>query len=262
MTVAELPAHLDWLLERDRDLELQDFCEPGPLPADWRERAAAARRLLDGWRGRLAIHGPYAGLDLASPDPDLRDLVRRRLDGGLDACAAVGADLMVVHSPVGAWQHHNRRTAPDAEARRLDALEATLRPALARAEALGVTLALENIEDPDPADRTRIVDALASPALRASLDTGHAAYAHGRHGGPPVDHYVAAAGGRLAHVHLQDADGYADRHWPPGDGVVPWAAVFAALARLDARPRLVLELADSADIPRGAAWLVARGLAA
>ena len=31
-------------------------------------------------------------------------------------------------------------------------------------------------------------------------------------------------------VHLQDADGYADRHWSLGEGTVRWHAVFAALA--------------------------------
>lgn len=261
VNVPDLPALLPWLREADRDLELQDFCWPGPLPSGWRDRAAEARRLLDGWQGRLGIHGPFYGFTLATVDPDIREIVRRRLDERLEVCAALGADLMVVHSPVTAWDHRNRHNWPGAGSHLIEAVEASLRPALRRAEDMGVTLALENIEDVDPLDRLRIVEALASPALRLSVDVGHASCAHGATGGPPPDYYVAAAGEMLAHVHLQDADGHADRHWPPGDGLAPWTAIFAALAQLAARPRLLLELRDPAEVPRGAAWLAARGLA-
>lgn len=262
LTLPDLPDHLDWLREGNRDLEIQDFCDPGPLPADWRERVEKIRSLLDGWSGRLGLHGPFYGLDLATPDPDVRKVVQHRLDERLDVCATLGADQMVIHSPVTTWHHFNRHNSPGGEAALLERLDATLRPALRRAESQGVELVLENIEDADPLDRLRLVTALGSPALHISLDTGHAHYAHTVTQGPPVDYYVAAAGVRLAHVHLQDADGRADRHWAPGQGTVPWGAVFAALARLDARPRLVLELADARKISEGFQWLVSRGLAA
>ena len=74
-----------------------------------------------------------------------------------------------------------------------------------------------------------------------SIDTGHANYAHGSTGGPPVDYFVHAAGDMLHHVHLQDTDGYADRHWNPGEGNVSWPAVFRALRGLRVRhfPNLV-----------------------
>ena len=74
-------------------------------------------------------------------------------------------------------------------------------------------------------------------------------------GAPPVDYYVDAAGDMLTHVHLQDTDGYADRHWAPGDGTMRWAAVFRALGRLSSNPRLILEVQDQTNIRRGAAHL-------
>ncbi len=261
LTLPDLPQHLDWLRARERDLEIQDFCDPGPLPADWRDRAGAIRAALDGWHGRLGLHGPYCGLDLAAPDPEIRAVVQRRLDERLDVCAALGADQMVVHSPVTTWDHFNRDNAPGAAEAMRERVAGVLAPALRRARDMGVVLVLENIEDVDPLDRLAIVEALGSPALRLSLDTGHALYAHGVAGAPPVEDFVASAGEMLAHVHLQDADGSADRHSPPGQGSVPWGAVFAALARIEARPRLVLELADAARIPEGFAWLAERGLA-
>ncbi|MEL7235522.1 MAG: TIM barrel protein, partial [Chloroflexota bacterium] len=59
---------------------------------------------------------------------------------------------------------------------------------------------------------------------------------------PPPDYYVHAAGADLGHLHLQDTDGYTDRHWIPGDGNVNWQELFAALAQLDHTPRLIIEV--------------------
>jgi sugar phosphate isomerase/epimerase len=62
-------------------------------------------------------------------------------------------------------------------------------------------------------------------------------------------------------VHLQDADGYADRHWLPGEGTIRWASVFSALAKLEEMPRLMIEVKDIPGLQRGAEWLSAQGLA-
>ena len=168
---------------------------------------------------------------------------------------------MVVHSPFTTWGHNNYDNTPSGRQDVIDRTNAALDDAVRRAEAIGVELVIENIEDKDPHDRVRLADSFGSDAVRVSLDTGHAHYAHGSTGAPPVDRYVTAAGDRLAHIHLQDADGYADRHWAPGDGTVLWASVFRAIAALPVRPRLILELQDHAEIPRGAQHLAALGLA-
>ena len=122
-------------------------------------------------------------------------------------------------------------------------------------------MVIENIEDKNPRDRVELARSFNSPSVQVSIDTGHAHYAHGTTGAPPVDYYVEAAGDMLAHVHLQDADGYADRHWLPGEGTIRWPSVFAALARQDTMPRLMIEVKDIAGIQRGAEWLAAQGLA-
>lgn len=52
-----------------------------------------------------------------------------------------------------------------------------------------------------------------------------------------------------AHVHLQDVDGYADRHWHPGEGRIACGPVFAALAGLSEAPRLTLEVRQDLHRP-------------
>jgi sugar phosphate isomerase/epimerase len=143
----------------------------------------------------------------------------------------------------------------------LSAARDTLEAALDRADAMGVTLVMENIEDKDPADRAALCAALGWKALALSVDTGHAHYAHGSTGAPPVDFYIRAAGNHLNHVHLQDADGYADRHWQLGQGTILWPSVFAALAGISSNPRLIIELRDKAGVIPSANHLKALGLA-
>src|SRR5215831_7586113 len=213
LSLKSIPAHRDWLLERQRDLEIQDFFRADLLDSDWRSTASEIKQMLAGHTGRLGIHGPFWGFKIDSHDPMIRQAVTKRLLQGLDVVEFLGATQMVIHSPFTTWDHNN-----------LDLL----------AENRG------NLVDKDPRDRVRLAKALESPKVRVSLDTGHANYAHVSTGAPPVDYYVDAAGDMLAHVHLQDSDGFADRHWAPGEGNIRWAAVFRALGQLNSNPRLIL----------------------
>lgn len=259
MNVVHLERQHNWLKEGKRDLELHDFADIGVFESDWRARAERARDLLDGHEGRVGIHGPFWGMSIAAHDPDIQAVVRNRLMQGLDACALLGGTHMVIHSPFTTWDHNNL----DGKAGALEALYArchqTIGDVVKRAEDIGVLLVVENIEDVDPRARLKLIESFQSDALAMSVDTGHAYYAHGSTGAPPVDYFIKAAGNKLAHVHLQDADGYADRHWAPGEGTLNWHAVFAALGELDGNPRLILELADVTKLQEAADWMIAHG---
>lgn len=261
MMTEDLPDHRDWLLDGQRDLELQGFLSPRVLTGDWEAQVAVARAHLDGHTGRLGIHGPFIGFSIATRDPDVATIVGARMTRGLDICAALGATQMVIHSPYTTWDAHNLDQQDGQRDGVIAAVVANLGATVARARDQGVTLVLENIEDRDPADRARLAEALGSDVVKLSVDTGHANYAHRSTGAPPVDFFIRMAGAALHHVHLQDTDGHADRHWAPGRGNIPWVEVFAALAALPQKPRLVMELRDRRDIPAGFAHLRDLGVA-
>lgn len=260
LTNAELAIYQSWILEKDRDLELQSFVNAAVLDDDWTPLAEQVKRLLAGYKGRMGIHGPFWGFTIDTPDPLVRAVVQKRLGQGLDVCAAVGGTHMVVHSPFTTWDYNNLDGYTGARDRMLTSVHDVMAPIVKRAETLGVTLVLENIEDINPADRKELCQSFGSAALQLSIDTGHAQYAHGSTGAPPVDYFVRSAGDMLAHVHLQDADGYADRHWQIGQGNILWPSVFAAIAALSVKPRLILELADKDCIPASMDYLEAQGL--
>ena len=261
LMVTDLATHRNWLIEGQRDLEIQDFLFAKNLGQEGQDLIATAKAELKSYEGRLGIHGPFYDLPLDCRDPEVRAVVQMRLDQALDAAAALGATQMVLHSPYKTWNFNNLDADLTARASKIGRTHDTLAPIVERAGTLGVQLVIENIEDKDPRDRVVLADSFGVDHVRVSLDTGHAHYAHGSTGAPPVDYYVRTAGARLAHVHLQDADGYADRHWAPGRGTVNWHAVFSALAESAPTARLVLELRHSQDVMTGFAHLHQLGLA-
>lgn len=263
MPVAVLETLQDFILSEDRDLELQDFGALGALDQDWKPAADRARQLLSGYRGRLGIHGPFWGLSIACPDIEVRKVVTRRMMQGLEVCEYLGANQMVIHSPYLTWDYNNLDNLPGRQGYQtiLDHAHATMDEVVRRAEDIGVTMVVENIMDKDPDIRRILVEDFNSPAMAVSIDTGHAHYAYGSTGAPPVDYFVRRAGNMLQHIHLQDADGYADRHWRIGEGNISWHAVFRALGELTSKPRLILELRDKTGILPSVQWLRERNLA-
>lgn len=253
--------HRDWLFESNRPIEIQSFCWPTTHDGDTPELVAQAKRLLDGHKGRRGLHGPFMSFRIDCADPEITPVIRHRLLRALEICADLAADQMVVHSPYGLWTEAEIATSAVAAAVSFERVRFVMGPVIDRAERLGVELVLENVEDTDPGLRARLAEALGSPAVKLSLDTGHAQMMHCRCGAPPVDAFALAGGAALRHVHLQDVDGFADRHWHPGEGNIPWKSVFAALNRLPQMPRLLLEVADPRALRQGADHLIGLGLA-
>ena len=261
LPIALLPTYHAWLIDGRRDLEIQDAMQAEVLDGDWRRLAGEARHVLDGFQGRLGIHGPYDGLPLASGDPRVRTLVADRLRQALEFGAELGATQMVLHSPFLAFGSPFVAHAPHTgRADHIGLVHATLEPVLPLAREAGCTLVIENVLDTNPLPLVALVKSFGSEYVQMSLDVGHA-YITQRAGGPPPDQWVRDAGALLAHVHLQDTDGHLDRHWAPGVGSVNWYALFEALADLHHRPRLIMEVRGDLDAGQAGSWLVQRGLA-
>jgi len=261
LKITEIAAHRDWLFGAERDVEIQDFMTRDALSVDRADLITAAKAELDGHKGRVGIHGPFEGLDIDNKDPELRPLITARFLSALEAAKAIGARQMVMHSPYTRWFPNNIHSWKGYAETKLGRVHEILGPVVKRAEEAGGTLVIENIQDVDPATRRGLVDSFDSDAIALSIDTGHAHLARHMSGAPPVDYFVRDAGDQLKHVHIQDIDGHADRHWAPGEGEIEWEAVFRALGDCASAPHLVLELRDKADIPKGFDYLKGLGLA-
>jgi sugar phosphate isomerase/epimerase len=259
LKLAALRERAAWLIEDQRDLELQDPCLAEFLEGDWRGAAREMRAILDGYHGRLGVHAPYDGVNVATPHIRIASAVHNTLLLALDFTAAVGGTHLVLHSPF-VFFGTAQGAHSDAEVRAtIERTRNNLGPLVEDAAARQCVLVFENIFDLRPGPLDALVHACASPWVRRSLDTGHANLMRER-GAPPADVWVDAAGDQLAHVHLADNDGESDRHWAAGEGTINWRSLFAALGKLAKKPRLILEMSPEKQ-DASVTWLNAEGLA-
>jgi sugar phosphate isomerase/epimerase len=259
LTVPFIAQYRDWLFDSDRDVEVQGFTSARALDGDWLSVAQEAKRLLDGHKGRIGIHGPTTGFQINAADPEIQAVIQKRMMQGLDVCDVLGGTHMVIHSAYTSWEQHNFQNVKHWRQHFIDMTHLVLDKVIERAEQQGVIIVIENVADIAPAERRLLAQSFDSDNLRLSVDTGHAHFAHVTHGAPPADYFIHDAGALLEHVHLHDADGYADRHWSIGRGTVPWHAVFAEIAEIAAlghMPRLMLELRYREEVPSSYTYLV------
>lgn len=206
------------------------------LPAPDEVREAIEQSGLKLW----SVHGPWGGQSIAAARVDLADLNERSwqesiddLMRALDWSAQVGARLVVVH-PGGL-------SAAEELAERTDRLTQSLDILSIESESRKIRIGLENMPrgvfpGSRMADLARIVRNINRPAsLGLVLDTGHA-----RISGDIHDETVAAQG-LLISTHVHDNDGRSDSHRPPGEGVIPWPAWFAALDAIGYSGPIMLE---------------------
>ena len=92
-----------------------------------------------------------------------------------------------------------------------------------------------------------LVDELWPEVAGVNVDTGHANL-----GDLGAGRAIRMAGERLITTHLQDNHGGGDEHLPPGDGLIDWADVAAALAEIGYGGCVMLELTDQPSAERRA----------
>lgn len=156
-------------------------------------------------------------LTLLSSDPGVQARAAQRLAALVKFAAQVGAPTVTIGSFRG------QQTEPGDRA----ALAGILRDAAERAAPLGVRLALEPLNRYESnlihtaAEGLAFLSEVGHPHLGLLLDTYHANIEEPS----PVDAFrLAAAAGRLFHVHLGDSN-----RRPPGYGHIDFAAIFASL---------------------------------
>ncbi len=256
VTLDNIDAVFNWLCEQDRPVEIQDFTLPNILSGDLSGLVSRYQEKLQAHKGPRGLHGPFFGLDLGNLETAFQKLITARLLSALGICEHMNAQYMVIHSPFNDWIKLNQWQYPFVQSGVISSIGDILKVPLQRAADIGCTFVLENCDDTDPDMRMRAVREIDHPNLQLSVDTGHAHLSHCNYKAPSVVDFIAAAENRLAHVHLQDVDGYADRHWLPGEGAISWQPVMDALQKSESAPKLIIEVRKNIGrVPKTAAFL-------
>ena len=154
---------------------------------------------------------------------------------GLEICATVGADIVVVHPFNYGENGKNREEIFDINMK-------FYRRLIPVAKDLGIKIALENLFRDDPKrtshlpstcgteeDFIRYMDTLDSEYIVGCLDLGHASIA----GIEPQDFIRALGHDRLKALHVHDNSYNSDGHTLPGLGKMDWEEITRALAEIN-----------------------------
>ena len=202
-------------------------------PQAWPVEGERVARLLAQHGLGIVGHTAYY-LPIASAFPELREQAHRLLIRAFEAFAAAGAAAVNVHPDA-----LNRLFAvEDVRARNAEALASLAEEAQRR----GLRLMVENLgrSFSHPADIEPLL--AASPDLAFHLDVGHANLARARDEPNRTADLVAAAGDRLAHVHVHDNNGVDDLHLPLGAGTIAWPEIVRTLKQAGYDGTVTLEV--------------------
>jgi sugar phosphate isomerase/epimerase len=180
----------------------------------------------------LSLHGPFFDLVATSEDHEIVAVCRRRHEQAMKIAKELGATIYVAHTNYnGLIRHKHYR---DSFGRRLADFWL---PFADQAGKVGMTIALENLWEPDPEIHAAAVATARHPHLKASLDTGHALV----YSRTTAAAWIRALGDLLAHTHLHDNHGQIDEHLPVGQGIEDWPSLIAALAAHAPNAQVVIE---------------------
>ena len=181
---------------------------------------------------RLWLHAPFAELAPCAIDPLVRQVTEKRYRQAADLAQDLGVRRLIIHGgfvpqvyfpewyveqSVLFWREFLRQLPPD------------------------MTVALENVMEPQPrllADIARQVD---DPRLGLCLDVGHANTFVSRV--PPLE-WVAPMAPWLRHVHLHNNAGHDDLHDPLGQGTLAMEQVLDTILELCPAATFTLENQD------------------
>lgn len=235
------PAAPELARQEGLGLELTEFSYAPNLEDP--ERIALAQEQMEGL-DRFWLHGPFAELAPCAVDPLIRDVAARRFLQTLTLARQLGIRRVVLH---GGFQPH--AYFPQWYVEQSVLFWKDLLPKIP----VDMTLALENVLEPEPSLLAAIARQVDDPRIRLCLDVGHANLLSDR---LPVLSWVRELAPWLVHVHLHNNGGASDAHAPLDQGTVPVPQVLTALDTLCPAATVTLE---SRDCQSCLSWLRRQG---
>ncbi len=214
------------------------------------------RKKLEGLGMKVnSFHAPYKDADLTLLEEGERRKAVGEVLTAAEALSALGGRFLVLHGG------SEEQAVPGEEmGARLEQAGKSLLEIHERCGQLGLTVAVEDMLGHLVGGKLEqvmwLVARLPEKGTGICLDTGHS-FLTGK-----LMERASAFGPRLLMAHIHDNNGVYDDHLPPGDGKLPWYALFQTFAEHRFRGPLVLELTGQGATParletaaRGAAFI-------
>ena len=187
------------------------------------------------------LHGPFMDLSPGGVDRKVKEVTRDRLLKTIKLARLFKPKMIVFHPGYERWKF-------DGDVKLwLDSSLQTWRPLIKEAEALGLTLAIENVFEETPQPIKNLLEEINSPHFRFCFDTGH----HNVFSKTPLPFWIEALGAFLGEVHLHDNHNEMDEHLPMGEGRFDFNQFFSLLSQYRLNPIYTIEPHEEAHFWRG-----------
>jgi hexosaminidase len=222
-------------LDRDQSLETIGLLQGSSVRAVelWASTFARGDRHVREARHALAVagvrprtvHADFGpSLDISSPDAVPRSAGIEAIAVALDLAVRVGADIVVAHPSSAPIEREARGSRMDQARRSIESLAE-------QAQEAGCRLALELLPRSclgNSADELLFLLQGVDPAAAGvCLDVNHLMDRFAS-----LPEVVIRLAPRLIALHCSDYDGVDEKHWPPLQGVLDWAAFLSALSNI------------------------------
>ena len=189
--------------------------------------------------GVKSVHGLFFDLSIASIDDDLRELSIKRYLQSLEVAKAIGAKTIVYHTGNEATIKHRKFQQAYSE----DSIK-FWKNYIQAYENSKILAVQENVSENTFEPILKIVNAVNSPYLKASLDTGHVNV----HSDQKVVKWIEGYGQNLKHMHLHNNYGDDDSHLSLLKVSLDFDEFFAKIKELEINPVIVLEIFTEKDL--------------
>ncbi|MBF0327613.1 MAG: sugar phosphate isomerase/epimerase [Nitrospirae bacterium] len=171
----------------------------------------------------LSFHAPFFDLSPGAVDSGVRAATIHRFNQVLDAAEILKPKCIVFHPGYEKWKYALNMKLW------LEKSIETWKPLNARAESIGVKIAIENIFEEEPSNLKMLVEEMASANFGICFDTGH----FNLFSKVPLAEWLSSLKKYFFELHLHDNDKSFDQHLSIGDGSFDFKKFFSEIEGID-----------------------------
>ena len=212
--------YIDFILEKSLNLEV--YFSSAVLDKVSSNDILAIQKMLD-HNPSLSIHAPFMDLSPGAVDSKVREATLHRFNQVLDIAEVLKPKAIVFHSGYEKWKYALNVKLW------LEKSLMTWQPLNARAAAMGVKIAIENIFEDGPENLKILMEEMGSENFGICFDTGH----FNLFSKAPIEDWMTALKPYIVELHLHDNHKTSDQHLPVSEGTFDFKKFFELLGNRD-----------------------------
>ena len=208
--------YIDFIVKNSLNLEI--YFSSAVLDIVSSKKIREVRAMLE-YKPSLSFHAPFMDLSPGAVDSQVRDATLKRFEQTLDIAEILRPKAIVFHSGYEKWKYALNMDIW------LEKSLMTWQPLNARAAAIGVKVAIENIFEDEPTNLKLLMEEMDSDNFGICFDTGH----FNLFSKEPLEFWMSSLKPYLVELHLHDNDRTSDQHLPISDGTFDFKSFFGLL---------------------------------